>query len=770
MPARFLFYGIIVLAVPSTAVSGQTQGARTTKTIKAIEYVGLTRSSEAFVQDVARVPLGMPVDRTVLDEAVNRLLGTGRFLSARYVVRDEPDGAVVTFTFAEHAKLTRITFTDNKKYSDGQLLEAVGIKEGERVDHFAAQMGREAIEAKYREGGYRDVTVTYDRERLDGTGELEYVIHEGTRIRIRKVLFEGATAFSARELRRKVQTKAAFWFFRKGAFDPNQVEADEARLRQFFRDQGFLDARVSHRVDPAKKPTDLNLVFVVDEGTRYTIEDIQFRGVAAFDVEDLRADMTSNEGAFVKEMQVNGDVRMIRDRYWSEGYIDAAVRAVRVFSEAPGLVRLTMEVSEGEQFRVGRIEVRGNSRTQDKVARRELNLFPPDDLLDLVEARDAERRLVDTGVFASARVLPVGDKPGVRDVIIDVEESPKSGDFLFGVGVTSNSGLLGTVVLDLKNFDITDWPRSWREFFKFRSFYGAGQRLRLEMNPGTDLSRFRLDFTEPYFRDKPIRLDVSAFFFERGREGYNERRAGTSVSFGKRFRRGRLAGWNGELSFRVEQVRVDDVDLFSAHDIREDEGSDILTSAKVTLAHDRTDNRFLPSTGDRFRVGYEQFGVFGGDHDFGRLTARYQWYKTLKTDPLDRKSVLQLRAEGGVILGDAPVYERFFAGGTGSIRGFEFRGVGPRDGIDDNNIGGDFLVLLGAEYSYPLFGDNVRGHVFLDTGTAGTGTYRAAIGTGVRLTIDILGPVPLEFNLAFPVSTGSDDDEQIFSFLVGSLF
>ena len=326
------------------------------------------------------------------------------------------------------------------------------------------------------------------------------------------------------------------------------------------------------------------------------------------------------------------------------------------------------------------------------------------------------------------------------------------------------------MVLDLQNFDHTRPPRSWRELFKFRSFFGAGQRLRVELQPGTDLSRFRLDFTEPYLRDKPVRFDFSLYLFDRGRDDYNEQRVGTTVSFGKRFKRGRLQGWSGEISFRLERVRIDDIDLFASSEIRDDEGSHLLTSTKVALARDRTDNRFLPSTGDRFRISYEQFGVFGGDHGFGKLQAKYQRYRTIKTDILDRKSVLEVRAEAGAIIGDAPVFERFYAGGTGSIRGFDFRGVGPRDGIDDNNIGGDYLLLLGAEYSYPLFGENVRGHVFIDSGTAGTGAFRAAIGTGVRLTVNVFGPVPLEFNLAFPISSGSGDDEQVFSFLVGKLF
>ena len=162
--------------------------------------------------------------------------------------------------------------------------------------------------------------------------------------------------------------------------------------------------------------------------------------------------------------------------------------------------------------------------------------------------------------------------------------------------------------------------------------------------------------------------------------------------------------------------------------------------------------------------------VGGGDFSFGRFTAGYTWYKTLQTDLQDRKRVLALRAEGGAIIGDAPVYERFFAGGTGSMRGFKFRGVGERHGINNDNIGGDFLLLAGGEYSFPVIGENLRGLVFVDTGMVGSGGFRAGVGAGVRFTINVFGPVPLEFALTLPVAAGADDDTQVFSFLIGRIF
>jgi outer membrane protein insertion porin family len=748
------------------AEMGRAQEAEP-KIIRSVEFVGLVRASPSYAQDVAGIKPGDAFNVQALEEAVNRLLRTRRFLSASHETIEEPDGVRVVIHVRERILVSAMRFEGNKKFRERQLAELVPLKVGDPVDAFAVRDGREAITAKYHEAGYSDVQVSYDQERLDGTGELVYRIDEGGRVKVTRIAFQGHTAFTERQLKKQIETKTAIWIFRVGAFDEDRAETDSGRLQSFCRDEGFLDARVSYRVEPSEKPGELTLFFTIDEGVRYVIEDIRIRGHAAFSTEQLLGMMKSRVGGFVRQSEVDADLRAIRTLYGEQGYIDATVRGVRVFSDQPERVILNVDIHEGEQFRVGRVVVRGNTRTKDKVVRRALNLYPPDDLFNLTEAREAEKRLVETRIFKSARVIPVGDQPGVRDAVVDVAESDRMGDLLFGVGVTSNSGLIGSIVLDLHNFDLFDTPRTWSEFFKFRAFTGGGQRLRIELLPGTEVSRFNIDFTEPFLFDRPIRLDTGFYYFQRDRDGYEERRVGSTVSFGKRFQRGRLRGWTGEVAFRAEDVNVDDVDVFASKEIREDEGSNLLTSVKGTLVRDRTDNRLIPTTGDRFRVACEQFG---GDHSFGRITSSYVWYKTLRTDALDRKGVLQLRAEGGAIVGDAPVFERFYAGGTGSLRGFAFRGVGPRDGLDDNNIGGEWMVLLGSEYSFPVYAENVRGLFFIDSGMVGNGPWRAAFGTGIRLTLDLFGPLPLEFTLGFPVSKDGDDDTQVFGFVVGSIF
>ena len=346
---------------------GQEEAARS---ILAVEFTGLHRTTAAFAQDIVRVRVGDRYDKAALDEAVARLLRTGRFQTADYKLDEQPAGVRVIFEVHERPIVSSIKFEGNSKFREGQLKDSVTQKIGEVVNWFAVRDGREAIIAKYKEAGYGDVAVTYDQDRVERAGELVYTIQEGPQVRIRKILFEGNASLPARELSKELETKTAWWFFRTGAFDKDQVEGDVARVQNHSRDQGFLDAKVAYRKQLSADGKDLTVVFTVEEWTRYSIEDLQFHGNAAIATEELNGLLGSHVGETVKRPQVDADVKAIQERYGSLGYIDAKVRAVRVFSEKPGFVRITIEIEEGEQFRVGRVAVRGNARTKDKVVRR----------------------------------------------------------------------------------------------------------------------------------------------------------------------------------------------------------------------------------------------------------------------------------------------------------------------------------------------------------------------------------------------------------------
>ena len=761
-----ILLGAVVHAIP---VAAQEQGQAVA--VERIEFSGLARTPESFARGLLRTRVGMTLDPQVLQGDVERLLRSGRFLSATYATEPTPRGVGVRFTVTERPVITSVEFEGNRKLGERKLRKLLTLKEGDIVDRFLLRESVEAIRNQYRQAGYGAATVTCDEQRADQTGEVVFLIEEGVQARVREIVFEGNTAFKDGVLRKQMKTKTAFWFLRKGTFDPQLVEGDVLKLQAYYRDRGYLDAQVHHRREVSEDGEDIALIFSIEEEALYHIEEIRFSGNTVYLEQELRALLGLQAGDVLMRQQLDMDVRAVQDHYGQYGYIYAGVRATPVFSATPGLVIVTFEVTENDQYRVGRIVPRGNTRTKDKVVLRAIDLYPPDDLLDMTEVKEAERRLRESGYFDTARVYPVGDEPGVRDLIVDVQEAEKIGDFLFGFGVTSNSGLVGNLVLDMKNFDLLDTPRTFSELIRFRAFHGAGQRLRLEFQPGTQVTRARIDFTEPYLWDRPLRFDLSGYLFTRGREGYDEQRTGMNVGLGKRIERGFWHGWAVEGALRAESVTIDEIDLFASGQARDVEGSNLITSLRGTVVRDRRDSRFLPTKGDRLRLGYEQVV---GDFAFGKLTGGYTWYKTLHTDVLERPSVLMLEGETGYILGDSPLFERFYAGGHGSIRGFDFRGVGPRDGIDDTNVGGEFMLTLVSEYSFPLYGDSLRGLVFVDMGTVeedfGISNWRASVGAGVRLTLNLFGPLPLEFNVGVPVLKDEDDDERLFSFFFGTAF
>ncbi len=766
---------MLLMLVATVVSSSATLAQQDQPVVARIRFDGATRTTEAYMLSLIRSRPGGPFRQDVVDADALRLLRTGKFLSVTSDTQAGPEGTTIIFRVVERPTVHTIRFEGNHVIKDRALADKVPIEPGDPFDAFSVREGRDNILAAYRDKGYGYAAVEVDQARARSSGELIYVIEEGPTVRVRQVWFEGNQAIDAKQLKKQVRTKPTLWIFRTGVFDPDSVEADAADLQRFYRGEGFLDARVSYRVEPGAEPGDLRVVFTIVEGEPYLVESIRIEGAAVLSDQEILGMMKTQPEGVIKQADLDADVEAVQTAYGEQGHIYSIVQAGRVFSTTPGYVIITIGISEGERVEVGRIVVRGNENTQDKVVRRALDLFPGD-TFNLSLARAAEDRLRATRIFDRVSVTPVGSGPGVRDILLFVNETESTNDLVFGMGVTSNSGLVGSILLDIKNFDIFDTPRTFSELIKFRAFRGAGQRLRLELQPGTELNRFRIDFTEPYLFDKPLRFDLSLYLFSRAREGYDEQRTGSSVSLGKRLidglgPRSWFKDWYGELSFRAENVDVDNADIFTDKSIREVRGSTVLTSVRGTLVRDRTDNRFLPTRGDRWTMSYEQFL---GDFNFGKLRANYARHLTLSTDRQGRNSVLSLRTSAGIILGDSPVFENFYAGGLGSIRGFGFRGVGPRGGISDDPIGGEFLLTASAEYSFPLAGELLRGVVFTDMGTVEEKleltSWRVSVGFGVRLTIELFGPVPIEIDIAAPLIRDADDEERIFSFFIGGTF
>jgi outer membrane protein insertion porin family len=382
----------------------------------------------------------------------------------------------------------------------------------------------------------------------------------------------------------------------------------------------------------------------------------------------------------------------------------------------------------------------------------------------------ARRRLEGTGFFRPGSVqittIPT-QNPDVVNVLVRVEEADTT-NLILGAGISSNSGLLGNISLVQRNFDLADWPKSAQDFWRGEAFRGAGQLFQIVLEPGTELQRYRIDFRDPHVADSDFSLSTSLFFFDRTRDSYDERRIGGNIGFGRELAEDLTAYMN----LRLENINIRNIDADAPRDVFDVQGSSGLTSVEVGLVKDTTDSILFPSEGYRLSGSIEQAGALGGNYTFTRAVADGRKYWTVTRDVLDRRSVLALHGRVGNIFGDAPIFERFFAGGQGSLRGFRYRGVGPHK--NDTAVGGDWIALASAEYSFPIFEKSLSGVLFIDTGTVekrmSFGSWRASAGFGVRFTVPFFGPVPFALDFGFPIAKQKGDDTEIFSFSIGTSF
>jgi outer membrane protein assembly complex protein YaeT len=584
---------------------------------------------------------------------------------------------------------------------------------------------------------------------------------------VRDISFEGNEFFSSIMLRQRIETSIRRWPFISGELDMGQLERDVQIIRKAYVEEGFLAVEVD-RLPPefSDDKKSVRITFVIREGPRFVMGEAIFEGNTVFSDEQIASRLVLQPGAYFTPAKLERDLKAVEATYGELGYIEVRVTARKIYKEDQGVVDIEFTIIENDQYIVGRIEIRGNTVTEARVIRRELRFYP-EQRFDLTAVTRSEHALRETQLFDEVTITPVAaDEQGVRNAVVQVVEG-RTAQFLVGVGVSTDSGLIGSVSLTERNFNLYNWPTSFEEMFSGRAWRGGGQTLRISAEPGTELMRFHIDWREPMLFDRPYSLGVRAFLFDRGRESYDETRYGGLVSVGHRFKN----DWYGEVAARVEGVDVTNLSFDAPPEVIADMGTHLLVGLKGTLIRDRTDSRWRPSTGDRFSVSYEQVV---GDYNFGRIDTAYNRYWTLYTDALDRKHIFRTRVMLGYIVGDAPVFEKYYGGGSNWLRGFAYRGITPRSVGTTEPIGGDFSLFAGCEYEFPLVGDQLRGVVFLDSGTIERefefGTYRASAGVGLRWTVPMFGPVPVHLDLGVPLSKDPADEEQLFNFTIGWTF
>ncbi|MHC4185201.1 MAG: BamA/OMP85 family outer membrane protein, partial [Planctomycetota bacterium] len=521
-------------------------------------------------------------------------------------------------------KSIQLSFVGKRTYKDKRLLAKLSFKKGDNIDAILADFGREDLEEYYVKRGFAFVDVQLDKESVR-KGDVIYTINEGPRVRIKSVKFRGNKAIKTGRLKKAAKTNKKKWLFWRKHYSEEKVSVDVERLLNVYLERGFLDCRITEKQEFTADRKAVHLIFVIEEGPVYIVERIVLKGAekifsigadGLFDQEALRTRLKLEEGTHYRKRQAESDRKELLALFHEYGFVDARVdlhidkvfgdeeAGPRVDAVSKARVNVEFEIFEGQQFRIGRIDIVGNKQTQDKVIRRVLDSFgfQPGQYYNSDVARgdgsgeletEIRRRVYTEETTITAMT---GHEPGQKNVDVQVKEG-QTGQWILSAGISSDSGVVGGVILEQRNFDFNDWPEDFREFVTGRAFKGAGQSFRISLMPGTELSQYSVSFTEPYFRDQPVSMDLTGLDTVWIRESYDEGRTKGYIGFGERHERRYRGRWRRSIGFRAENVDVDDIDSDAPKEIKDVKGNNGLAGIKFGIGKDLTYGQFMPSRG-----------------------------------------------------------------------------------------------------------------------------------------------------------------------------
>ena len=698
-----------------------------------------------------------------------------------------PAGAeVVPLDQAEGVRVTGVAFHGNDHFSARRLRKLTGVQPGDLVTPYEGEALAQQIETAYREKGY-SLAAVHTLIRIVGPGqqELLFAISEGPRTWVDEIEFEGNAHVDADELLDEVETGTRGWpaFLWPGWFKEDVFRDDPRRVEALYRARGYLDVAAGGYVSYSEDMRRVTLRVVVYEGPLYRVSGVSFEGNALFRDSELMDALPFEVGEPCQPDKLNDAVARISELYAAQGYMDVTIRkgnlrAEWLFPETGTQVPVRFTITEGEPVFIRRIEIRGLEKTKEHVVRRNLTFYPGE-RASTKKFKESRQVLTNTGYFDRAALEPVQislepDEGTLRDAIVEVKEG-STGWFMLGGAVGSESGLIGEFSLVEENFDLWNWPSSWGDLWRGNAFRGGGHKLSIVLRAGTRRSYYAIDFLNPSVWDSDYSFGTGLYSKTIAHEKYDETRTGLRLTGGQQLskfvRRYVTVGY--------ESIDVDNVDSDAAADFFADEGSHSKPYVAVGVTVDRRDNRFAPTEGYYAAAEVE---VAGADVKTAKLDLQARKYWTVREDRGRHKHVIGVSGRMGLVdaySGDrVPVFERYYAGGFSTIRGFDFEGVSPVDPVTKDQIGGESMLVGSAEYSLPLSEeDQLRLLFFADAGyvkedvsdvLSGWDELRLSLGTGIRWRVPFLGGTGIEIDLAFPVMKESEDETRNFHFSLGA--
>jgi outer membrane protein insertion porin family len=724
-------------------------------TLQSISIEGLRRLDPEAVTKKLLSKIGDPYSADTVRTDIHSIFSMGYFSDITADLKDMAAGKSLTFTVKEKAFVKNISLSGRVELDETKIMDILTIKENTILDHALVKEEAERIRILYESDGFYLATVEPDITTDGIEASINFKINEGNAVKVRRIKIIGNKAFSDRKILKKMETKKAGFFSyitKSGKYNEYVFDNDLRSIIKLYNDKGYINAVISDKsvlLDENKKFFHISIA--IDEGAQFRLGDIKISGEILTTEEDLLDNIDIKEGDIFNKSELSRGLRLISSAYGDKGWANASVQTDTRINEEEGTVDLYIDITKNDLVYIERIDISGNTRTRDKVIRRELDVTEGD-LYSTSGIRDSTRNLRRLGYFQSVKIEEsAGTTPTKVKLDVDLTEQP-TGAFTFGLGYSSVDKVIATAGISQSNL------------------LGTGLVLNLSTTLSASSSRYNISFTDPWLFDKPISGGIDLFNTEKEYEDFTMESMGFGLRLGVPITKRTTRLY---LSYKYENVEVSDVDLASSQYILDQEGDSTVSSVSATLVHDSRDDIFFPREGLRLSVSTLYAGdMLGGSTNFANHTGSIKKYF-----PTPYNSALSFKASAGFVQRlssePLPIYNKFYMGGINSLRGFESRSVGPRDPITGELIGGESKFLFSTELVFPLFPEHrMNGVIFADTGNTfdggiDFGDLREGAGFGIRW-YSPMGPVRIEWATNLDPETG--EKSSLWEFTMGGSF
>jgi outer membrane protein insertion porin family len=747
--------GWVLLPAPAAA-----QNIFTGDPIGEIRIDGTQRIEPDTVRSYMGLSAGDPFAADRIDKALKNLFATGLFADVTF----RREGNTLVVKVVENPIINQIAFEGNDHIEDKDLTDEIQLKPRTVLTQSRVQADVTRILDLYRRSGRFGATVEPKIINLDQNRvNLVFEIKEGKKTEVRRISFVGNKTFSDSELRGEIATQESAWYrflTTNDTYDPDRLQVDREKLRDFYLGEGYIDFKVISAVAELSPEQDaFYITFTVDEGERYKLGKVDIKTTLKdLDTKALTALLQTKEGEWYDQGDVDRSVNALTDELGSLGYAFVDIQARLGRDPKKKLVKLTYDINEGPKVFVERIDIKGNVRTLDKVIRREFRLAEGD-AFNTAKLRRTRTRLQNLGFFSNVDIKNLPGSSPDKTVIQATVEEQSTGELSLGVGYSTTDGPLGLAGI--------------RE----RNLLGKGQDLQLNGSLSGVRSQVQLSFTDPYFLDRPLSagFDVFDIRTQATNTEFTENDIGASVRAGydvSEFLR-------HTIRYTMSNQDITDVSRTASLAIQQQAGSNLNSLIGNEFLYDRRDSRFDPKEGYYIRLRSDLSTAPG---DFSYLGTRLGggYYMPLTKS---KSVVAGLTGEIGYLqdLGKPVFISNSYQLGGQTFRGFETSGIGPRDAVSGDSLGGKKYVVGTLQVSFPVGLPEeyqVRGHAFTDFGTltdtdADVGTIEDSASLRMSAGVGILwkspfGPIAID--IAYPILKESFDKTQFLNFSVGTSF